>query len=86
MKTIATKDFDRLLADVIDNDIFFLLSLPGVYQTLSEYYSDDVLAAWEAEQGDEATLDSMKACVPKSRRAPLPHCGALLEVHHSLER
>jgi hypothetical protein len=50
MKTIATKDFDRLLADVVDNDVYFLLSIPGVHQVLSEYYADDVLAAWEAEQ------------------------------------
>lgn len=47
MKTITTKDFDRLLANIIDNDPFFLLSIPGVYQILSEYYKDDVLAAWE---------------------------------------
>ena len=46
MKTITTKDFDRLLAEIVDNDIFFLLSIPGVYQALSEYYNDDVLAAW----------------------------------------
>jgi len=49
MKTITTRDFDRLLADTIDNDVFFLLSIPGVYQVLSEYYNDDVLAAWKTE-------------------------------------
>ena len=53
MKTITTKDFDRLLADVIDNDIFFLLSIPGVYRILSEYYNDDVLAAWDTEHRAE---------------------------------
>ena len=53
MKTITTKDFDRLLADIIDNDIFFLLSIPGVYQALSEHYNNDVLAAWETEQETE---------------------------------
>jgi hypothetical protein len=53
MKTITTKDFDRLLADTIDNDVFFLLSIPGVYQLLSEHYNDDVLAAWEAEDRAE---------------------------------
>lgn len=50
MNTITTKDFDRLLASVIDNDIFSLLSIPGVYQVLSEHYNSDVLAAWETEQ------------------------------------
>ena len=49
MKPITTKDFDRLLADIIDNDILFLLSIPGVYQILSEHYNNDVLAAWETE-------------------------------------
>jgi hypothetical protein len=50
MKPITTKDFDRLLAAVIDNDIWFLLSIPGVYQLLSEHYNNDVLAAWKTEQ------------------------------------
>jgi hypothetical protein len=50
MRTITTKDFDRLLANLADNDIFFLLSIPGVYQILSEYYNDEVFAAWETEQ------------------------------------
>jgi hypothetical protein len=53
MKSITTKDFDRLLAGIVDNDIFFLLSIPGVYKILSEYYTDDVLAAWEAEHRAE---------------------------------
>ena len=47
MKAITTRDFDRLLADIIDNDVFFLLSIPGVHRILSEHYSDDVLAAWD---------------------------------------
>jgi hypothetical protein len=54
MKAMTTKDFDRLLAGIIDNDIFFLLSIPGVYQTLSEHYNNAVLAAWETEQETEA--------------------------------
>ena len=53
MKTITTKDFDRLLAGIIDNDIFFLLSIPGVHQVLSEYYNDEVLEAWEIEHRAE---------------------------------
>ena len=53
MKTITTKDFDRLLAGIIDNDIFFLLSIPGVHQALSEYYNDEVLEAWEIEHRAE---------------------------------
>jgi len=53
MKTITTTDFDRLLADIVDTDIFFLLSIPGVYETLSAYYNDDVLAAWETKRRGE---------------------------------
>ena len=53
MTTIPTKDLDRLLTDLIDNDVFFLLSIPGVYKLLSEHYNDAVLAAWETEQGAE---------------------------------
>ena len=58
MKTITTKDFDRLLADIIDNDLLFhLLSIPGFYQILSEHYNNDVLAAWETEQQTEDEVD-----------------------------
>ena len=58
MKTITTKDFDRLLADIIDNDLLFhLLSIPGFYQILSEHYNNDVLAAWETEQQTEDKVD-----------------------------
>jgi hypothetical protein len=53
MNTITTKHFDRLLAGISDTDIFFLLSIPGVHRILSEYYNDDVLAAWETEQRAE---------------------------------
>jgi len=53
MKPITRKDSDRLLADIIDNDIVFLLSIPGVYQILSEHYHNDVLAAWKTEQETE---------------------------------
>ena len=53
MKTMTTRDFDRLLAGIIDNDVSFLLSNPGVYQILSEYYNHDVLAAWETQQAAE---------------------------------
>ena len=53
MKTITTKDFDRLLADIIDNDTLSLLSIPSVYRVLSEHYNNDVLRAWETEQETE---------------------------------
>lgn len=46
-------DFDRLLAEVIDNDNpkpSSVLSIAGVYEVLSEHYNNEVLEAWELEQ------------------------------------
>jgi len=53
---MTTADFDRLLAEVIDaeNDVASgLLSIPGVYEVVSEYYNNDVLEAWDAEQEEK---------------------------------
>lgn len=54
---MSTEDFDRLLADVMDDDnakASSLLAVPGIYEVVSEHYNNAVLAAWDAEQaGDD---------------------------------
>lgn len=60
MKAITTEDFDRLLVEAIDNDYGTasnLLSVPGIYEILAEYYNNEVLDAWKAEQAIEAGED-----------------------------
>lgn len=47
-------DFDRLLAEIIDESpASCLLSIPGVYELLSEHYNNDVLNAWVSICGEE---------------------------------
>lgn len=45
--------FDRILADVINEQNprpADVLSIPGVYEILSEHYNNDVLSAYDDEQ------------------------------------
>lgn len=46
---MSTEDFDRILADVMDNDNdkpSELLSLAGIYEVVSEHYNNTVLDEW----------------------------------------
>lgn len=55
-KKITTDDFDRLLVQVIDDDNGSpsdLLSVPGVYEILSEHYNNAVLEEFQREIDDE---------------------------------
>jgi hypothetical protein len=50
---MTTEDFDRLLADVIDREhpkASDLLTVPGIYEILSEHLNNAVLEAWDEEQ------------------------------------
>lgn len=61
MKAITTEDFDRLLGEVINDEnvpASQLLSVPGVYEILAEYYNNDVLDAWKAEQEESTEEES----------------------------
>ena len=58
---ITTEDFDRLLGEVINDEnvpASQLLSVPGVYEILAEYYNNDVLDAWKAEQEESTEEES----------------------------
>jgi hypothetical protein len=59
---MKTEDFDRLLAEEMDRanaKASDLLTIPGIYDIVSEYYNNAVLEAWDLEQerDEEETRD-----------------------------
>jgi hypothetical protein len=47
---MTDEDFDRLLLKQMEEDgMPVVLSLPGVYEAVSEYYNNSVLTEWEEE-------------------------------------
>jgi hypothetical protein len=50
-KKMTDEDFNRILADKIDEESGgSLLLIPGVYEVLSEHFNNEVLETWEEEQ------------------------------------
>ncbi|MCP4569124.1 MAG: hypothetical protein GY841_16235 [FCB group bacterium] len=48
---MTDEDFDRILAAIMDEHTGeMILSIPGVYEAVSEFFNNDVLDQWEAEQ------------------------------------
>ncbi|MCK9597884.1 MAG: hypothetical protein M0R06_02515 [Sphaerochaeta sp.] len=48
MKKITNDEFDKILAEVLDeNRASSLLSVPGIYEILSEEFNNEVLCRWE---------------------------------------
>jgi hypothetical protein len=71
----STEDFDRLLAEVLENEDIVengaasrLLTIPGVYEVLSEHFNNAVLELWELEQAAEA--------MPAAECSDSPACAA----------
>ena len=49
---LSTEDFDRILIDLVnDTSSETLITIPGIYELLAEYFNNDVLDAWDHEQG-----------------------------------
>jgi len=44
-------DFDRILGDILQEEGQNLLTVPGVYEAVSEHFNNDVLDRWTKEQG-----------------------------------
>lgn len=45
-------DFVDILVNMVEEDgIRHILTIPGVYEILSEEYNDDILEAWERNEG-----------------------------------
>lgn len=48
MIKITDVEFDRILAEILDESpASTLLSVPGVYEVVSEHFNNDVLRCWE---------------------------------------
>lgn len=59
MKEISGEDFDRIvrhLAGVDGTDV--LLSIPGVWEEVAEYYNNDALGVWKTEQELDSADDN----------------------------
>jgi hypothetical protein len=50
---MTDKDFSRILEDVLNEETGgSLLSIPGLYEVVSEYFNNEVLSRWEDEQDE----------------------------------
>jgi hypothetical protein len=49
-KQITDDEFDSILRERVRDAGSFILRIPGVYEILSEYYNNEVLEIWEAQQ------------------------------------
>ena len=52
-------DFNRILVEVVGREKSgtALLSIPGIYEILSEYFNNEVLDRWEVEQAENAEVE-----------------------------
>lgn len=54
--TMSSEDFDRILRELINEQYADLgppcniLSIPGIYEILSEHFNNDVLERWDEQQ------------------------------------
>lgn len=46
---ISTDDFARILGDILNEEGANLISIPGVYEIVSEHFNNEVLERWENE-------------------------------------
>ena len=62
---MTQEEFDKILKDLIEDDICVgeLLSIPGVYEILSEHYNNDVLDIWRKQHDNFFSMK--KASVKK---------------------
>lgn len=51
--TCSDDDFDSILKTLVERDATQLLTVPGVYEAVSEYYNNEVLEIWEQKQRKE---------------------------------
>jgi cobyric acid synthase len=46
---MTTEEFDEILREIVEKEAD-IIGIPGVYEILSEYFNNDVLAVWERKQ------------------------------------
>lgn len=54
---MTDEEFDEILSDIVyeylTNDHYAFMLIPGVYECMSEYFNNDVLDRWAADQEDD---------------------------------
>jgi hypothetical protein len=56
---ISQERFDQLLAEIMDESVASaLLSIPGVYEAVSEHFNNDVLDRYEQEKTNDDDDDN----------------------------
>lgn len=54
----SVEEFDRKLVDILETEsVVHLLSVPGVYEILSEHYNNQVVRELEEEKNDRPEED-----------------------------
>ena len=48
---MTQEEFDEILFEIALENAGSLMTIPGVYEAVSEYYNDDVLEKWEVLYG-----------------------------------
>lgn len=49
---MTDEDFERILEQIVEDEPpLTILTIPGVWELVSEFYNNEVLTIWENEQG-----------------------------------
>ena len=55
---MTNDDFDRLLMEIMDESpASALLTIPGIYEIIAEYFNNEVLERWERERDANLLLN-----------------------------
>lgn len=75
---MTQEEFDDILSDLVNqagSDV--LMSIPGIYEIVSEHFNNDVLDAWEEKHADEIAEEQER--IDDQTGKCCPHCGASYE-------
>ena len=53
-------EFDSILSDIVKENASILLSIPGVYEAVSEHFNNEVLDRWYLSMTDQSNDDELK--------------------------
>ena len=57
---ITNDEFCDILGDILQEEGRNLLSVPGVYEIVSETFNNEVLRIWEEKQSDDDLIDNIR--------------------------
>ena len=52
---ITNQEYDNILSELIIENSAMLLTIPGVYEVLSEHFNNEILDRWETKYGDNGS-------------------------------